>query len=227
MPVFQTLRDLLRPASEDRITTPLKLTAPAGATPLVLRTMTNADESEWDAVRIRNAKWLEPWESQDPQRHSYITFAQWIAMQRHDEREGDAIVFVMELDGAIVGQISVGAIFRGSMRSGIIGYWVDQGHAGQGLTPLAVAMVCDWALLDPNGPQLHRMEIDILPENSRSRAVVNKVGARYEGVKQQYMYINGVWRDHESYSLLADDAPQGFVQRYLADTPRNVNNKLS
>ena len=50
---------------------------------------------------------------------------------------------------------------------------------------------------------VHRMEIDLVPENERSRAVVRKVGARYEGVKKRYMYINGIWRDHESYSLLA------------------------
>ncbi len=117
--------------------------------------MTVRDEQEWDDVRMRNADWLEPWESNDPMRHRIVTFPQWIAMQRRDERNGDAIVFVMVLDGAIIGQISLGAIFRGAlrtgiigywidefrgaMRTGIIGYWIDERHAGRGLTPLAVA----------------------------------------------------------------------------------------
>lgn len=71
------------------------------------------------------------------------------------------------------------------------------------------------------------MEIDLVPENERSRAVVRKVGARYEGVKKRYMYINGIWRDHESYSLLAEDAPQGFVRRLLSDTPSEKPHELS
>ena len=113
------------------------------------------------------------------------------------------------------------------MRTGIIGYWIDERYAGRGLTPLAVAMVCDWALQMPTGPRLHRMEIDLVPENERSRAVARKVGARYEGVKKRYMYINGIWRDHESYSLLAEDAPQRFVHRLLFDTPSEKPHKLS
>ncbi len=125
------------------------------------------------------------------------------------------------------------------MRTGIIGYWIDERHAGRGLTPLAVAMVCDRALQMPTGPRLHRMENDRGPENERSRAVVRTGGARYEGVKTRYMYIryegvktrymyiNGIWRDHESYSLLAEDAPQGFVRRLLSDTPSEKPHKLS
>ena len=57
--------------------------------------------------------------------------------------------------------------------------------------------------------------------------MARKVGARYEGVKKRYMYINGIWRDHESYSLLAEDAPQGFVHRLLFDTPSEKPHKLS
>ncbi len=219
--VLESLRAVLHRPTENSLRTPLELRAPAGAPPLVLRTMTVRDEQEWDDVRMRNADWLEPWESNDPMRHRLVTFPQWIAMQRRDERNGDAIVFVMVLDGAIIGQISLGAIFRGAMRTGIIGYWIDERYAGRSLTPLAVAMVCDWALQMPTGPRLHRMEIDLVPENERSRAVVRKVGARYEGVKKRYMYINGIWRDHESYSLLAEDAPQGFVRRLLSDTAKS------
>lgn len=90
-----------------------------------------------------------------------------------------------------------------------------------------VAMLADWALLDPTGPQLHRLEIDIVPENERSRRVVQKVGAKYEGVRRQYMYVHGEWRDHESYSLLDTDVPQGFVHRLLGDTPGESLHNLS
>ena len=81
--------------------------------------------------------------------------------------------------------------------------------------PMAVALLADWAMFDPTGPRLHRMEIDILPENKRSRAVARKVGATLEGVRRAYMYVNGQWRDHESYVLMTEDAPNGFTARLM------------
>lgn len=225
--IFRTLCDAMRRDAPNALRTPLTLLAPADAPAIRLRTMTAADEAEWDQVRIRNAAWLEPWDSNDPERHRPVTFPQWIRMQRRDERSGSAIVFVVEYGGRIVGQISLGAIMLGAMRSGIIGYWIDHDYAGRGFTPLAVAMLADWAMLDPDGPRLHRVEIDLVPQNGRSRRVVEKVGARYEGIRRKYMYINGHWRDHESYSLLADDAPDGFTRRLLGDTPGERVSSLS
>jgi ribosomal-protein-alanine N-acetyltransferase len=111
----------------------------------------------------------------------------------------------------IVGQISLGAISYGSMRTAVMGYWVDQRYAGRGITPMAAALLADWALRDASGPRLHRLEIAILPQNERSKRVVNKIGAHYEGVRRRYMFIRGQWRDHETYSLLEDDTVLGFV----------------
>ncbi|MEE1297082.1 MAG: GNAT family protein [Bifidobacterium sp.] len=224
--IWQSIRDAMHRSPRDAFHTPLRLEGPDG-TSFALRTMTAEDELEWDAVRSRNVEWLDPWESNDPMRHELVSFSQWIAMQRREERDGSSIVLVMEFEGRIVGQISLGAVFRGAMRTGIIGYWIDEQYAGRGLTPLAVAMLCDWALLDADGPRLHRMEIDIVPENQRSRRVVQKVGAQYEGLRRQYMYIHGQWRDHESYSLVEQDAPGGFTRRLMGDTPSEPFHDLS
>ena len=92
---------------------------------------------------------------------------------------------------------------------------MDERCAGRGYAPMAVALLADWAMFDPTGPRLHRMEIDILPENKRSHAVARKVGATLEGVRRAYMYVNGQWRDHESYVLMAEDAPNGFTARLM------------
>ncbi len=61
--VLESLRAALHRPTDNSLRTPLELRAPAGAPPLVLRTMTVRDEQVWDAVRMRNADWLEPWES--------------------------------------------------------------------------------------------------------------------------------------------------------------------
>lgn len=182
---------------------PKRLNAPD--CPISLRPLDYDDEEEWNEVRWRNNDWLRPWESGDPTYGSSITYNQWMQRQRRSEKEGRGVIFAMEYQLQIVGQISLGAIDLGALRSGIVGYWVDQRWAGHGFAPMAVCLLADWALLDPSGPSLHRLEIALLPENNRSRSVAVKVGAHYEGVRKRYMFVNGRWRDHETYSLLADD----------------------
>lgn len=113
------------------------------------------------------------------------------------------------------GQISLGAICYGAMRSGVVGYWVDERCAGVATRRWRWRCWRIGPMFDPTGPRLHRMEIDILPENKRSRAVARKVGATLEGVRRAYMYVNGQWRDHESYVLMAEDAPNGFTARLM------------
>ena len=109
------------------------------------------------------------------------------------------------------------------MRTGVVGYWVDQCYAGHGFAPMAVALLADWALTDPFGPVLHRLEIAILPDNARSLAVVRKVGAHHEGLRERYMYVNGQWRDHVTFALLAEDAGQRVRQSIgLAKPPINL-----
>ena len=229
MSVFQSLRAAFHhPADAPAIRMPDELpttafcaqhpTLPANL-PISLRPLTLDDEDEWNDVRWRNRDWLAPWDSDDPLHGSPLTFNAWITRQRRSEERGTGALFGIIHRGRIVGQISVGAISYGSMRTGIVGYWVSQQFAGHGFAPLALAILADWALADPTGPQLHRLEIAILPENHRSRRVVEKIGAHDEGLRLRYMFVNEQWRDHETYSLLADDVGSGFTVRLMSDTP--------
>ena len=67
-----------------------------------------------------------------------------------------------------------------------------------------------------SGPRCIGWEIAILPDNARSLAVVRKVGAHHEGLRERYMYVNGQWRDHVTFALLAEDMGQGFAARLAA-----------
>lgn len=198
---------------------PKQLIAPAGGPSIVLRPLYANDEEQWSQVHWRNSAWLEPWESGDPTHSRGISFNEWIQRQRRSEQEGTGAVFAIEYQMRIVGQISIGAITYGSMRTGIVGYWVDEQVAGCGFAPMAVALVADWAMHNPAGPCLHRIEIAILPENKRSQRVAEKLRAHEEGIRVRYMYVNNRWRDHLTYSLLAEDSTQSFATALLADTP--------
>ncbi|MFT8638410.1 GNAT family N-acetyltransferase [Bifidobacterium sp.] len=214
MSVFQSLRDAFRPHFDNsHFRTPIEIDAPEGMPAIRLRPVREEDDVEWNTLRSRNREWLEPWESGDPMHGSGISFLQWVRRERELAESGSEIVFMVEYEGSIVGQISLGAICYGSMRTGTVGYWMDRGHAGLGFAPLALAMLADWAFAAVDGPRLHRLEIDILPSNQRSKRVVEKLGIPREGLHREYMYINGRWRDHDSYALLSTDVETTVTER--------------
>ena len=216
MSVFQSIRDIFQTHASGggrAFVMPERLTAPQGFAQISLRPVVEDDQGEWNDVRWSNRDWLAPWESGDPTGGRLLSFNEWVRRLRDGEAAGIGAVFLIEYQMQIVGQISIGAISYGSLRTGMIGYWVSRSFAGRGFAPLAVAMLADWAFRDPSGPRLHRIEIAILPENERSRRVVAKLGLTYEGVRRRYMFIGGQWRDHETYSLFATDQDGSVTER--------------
>ena len=53
--------------------------------------------------------------------------------------------------------------------------------------------------------QLHRVEVNIRPDNAASLRVVSKLGMRDEGVRRGYLHIAGAWHDHRSFALTVED----------------------
>jgi ribosomal-protein-alanine N-acetyltransferase len=94
----------------------------------------------------------------------------------------------------------------------VIGYWIIPEVAGKGITPTAVALAMDYVFKVVG---LHRVEIDIRPENEASVRVVEKLGLRHEGLKKNYIHINNAWRDHLVFALTADEVPDGVLNRWL------------
>jgi [ribosomal protein S5]-alanine N-acetyltransferase len=130
---------------------------------------------------------------------------------RADARRGIALPFVILVDGKFAGQINVAGIVRGSMDSAHIGYWVDERVAGRGVMPTAVALVVDHCFASTG---LHRIEVNIRPENVASRRVVEKLGFRDEGIRKRYLHICGDWRDHLTFALVREEVPRGLLQRW-------------
>ena len=52
---------------------------------------------------------------------------------------------------------------------------------------------------------LSRIEAACLPENTPSRALLERTGFKYEGVAQSYLQISGRWRNHVLYANLRSD----------------------
>jgi ribosomal-protein-alanine N-acetyltransferase len=128
-----------------------------------------------------------------------------------ETKEHRMLPLAITYDDRFVGQLTVGGITWGSQRGAHMGYWVDRRFAGRGIMPAAVAMATDHAF---NELGLHRIEINIRPENLPSRRVVEKLGFREEGMRVRYLHIAGDWRDHLCYALTAEEVPLGLLVRW-------------
>ena len=183
---------------------------------VTLRPLRMRDATAWMDSRRRNVDWLRPWEATPPGGPSMFglsaaVFTTMTRRLRADARAGKALPFVILVDGQFAGQLNVAGVVRGSMDSAHIGYWVDERVAGRGVMPTAVALVVDHCF-GPVG--LHRIEVNIRPENVASRRVVEKLAFREEGVRERYLHISGEWRDHLTFALVRDEVPRGLLPRW-------------
>jgi len=117
-------------------------------------------------------------------------------------RGGTMLPFMIVYGGRVVGQINVSNVVHGVLRSCTVGYWVDAAVAGRGVVPTALAMLIDHCLSTVG---LHRVEVDIRPENAASLRVVAKLGLRREGYYERYLDIDGAWRDHLAFAVTVEE----------------------
>jgi ribosomal-protein-alanine N-acetyltransferase len=186
-----------------------------------LHPLRRRDAAEWSRLRLANEDWLRPWEPSAGQpwreRHTPAAYRAMRQAVSRRARLGTTLPFAVRVDGRLAGQVTVDNIVRGALRSGYLGYWIDRDAAGRGMASLAVALVCDYAFSEVG---LHRVQADIRPENGSSRRLVERLGFSREGLLRRYLDIDGAWRDHLAYALLADDLPAGALARWQERVPR-------
>jgi [ribosomal protein S5]-alanine N-acetyltransferase len=174
---------------------------------LMLRPLTPGDFAQWTEVRVRNEDWLVPWEPQrsprlpDPTR-SRDAFSARCAGRDRERQAGTAYGFGVFVGAAFVGEVNLNNVIRGAMQSATVGYWIDRDHAGHGYIAESVVMAARFAFEEV---RLHRLEICIVPRNTNSRRVMEKLRIREEGVAERYLEINGVWEDHVRYGFTAEE----------------------
>ncbi|MGB3602213.1 GNAT family N-acetyltransferase [Gordonia sp. (in: high G+C Gram-positive bacteria)] len=180
---------------------------------VTLRPVRLRDGRDWSRLRIQNQNELMPWEptAQGPwaARHHPSAWNQMYAILKSEAKLGAVLPFVIEVDGQYAGQLTIGNVQRGAVRSAWIGYWVDSTVTGGGVASAAVALGVDHAF-GPVG--LHRLEATVQPENLASRAVLAKVGFRQEGLLKRYMDVNSRWRDHLLVAFTVEELPGSAVE---------------
>jgi len=176
-----------------------------------LRVVRMRDVKRLETLILGNRSWLRPWEATSPNMPTSFDIKAMVRGLLKSLEKNEGMPFVIEVDGEIVGQLNVSNMLFGSVSSATIGYWIAPEAAGKGITPTAVALVTDYLFSNLG---LHRVEIDIRPENQASLRIVEKLGFRFEGLKERFIHINGAWRDHYVFALTREEVPNGVLNRW-------------
>ncbi len=153
----------------------------------------------WVASRSLHDGWIEP---ADPDR----VFDRLLA---RNLTATDRSTFVRRReDEAICGVYNLSQIFHGAFRSAYLGYYALEPHAGQGYMREGMQLVFRYAFGEL---RLHRLQANVQPGNERSIALVRSTGFTEEGFARRYLKIDGRWRDHLMFAVLAEDVDGAAV----------------
>ncbi len=173
---------------------------------VTLRPLKEGDFDQWHEVRTRCSSWLLPWEPRQRGAPAPLedrpSFAHRCDIRERERHLGIGYGFGIFVGERFAGEVTLSSIQRGPYQCGSIGYWIDQSLAGRSLVPEAVVVTLRFAF---ETISLHRVEISIIPRNTASRRVVDKLGIRQEGVAERFLEIDGVWEDHARYAITSEE----------------------
>lgn len=143
-------------------------------------------------------------------------FAPWIDVATPEERldrelhrlgaGGEHAHLVGESsDGRIAGFFNLNAIVRGVFNSAYASWYVNVEFAGRGIGTEGVHALLDVAFSESEGLNLHRVQANVIPENTASIRLADKVGLRREGLAKRYLCIAGTWQDHVMYARTVEE----------------------
>jgi [ribosomal protein S5]-alanine N-acetyltransferase len=171
----------------------------------LLRLPKLSDYRQWHRLRTDSRAFLEPWEpTWRAEDMTESAFRSRVVRSEQEYSSGQAVpLFILSrAEQVLIGGLTIGYIRRGVAQCCMIGYWMGERYAGQGHMEHALRLAIPYIF---TGLQLHRIEAACIPENQRSIRLLEKVGFQREGYLREYLKINGKWRDHLMFSLLAQD----------------------
>lgn len=172
---------------------------------LILRQITTDESSLFQDYLRRNRDFLFKWEPvRGEEYYSQDNIKKLIEDELTLLNKGTAINYYISYMGEerIIGKISFSNIIYGPFLSCYLGYKLDKDEVNRGVMTEALGEAVDNLFQEY---KLHRIEANILPRNSASIRVVEKLGFVNEGLSRKYLKINGVWEDHIHYVLLNRD----------------------
>lgn len=187
---------------------------------VILRPLVADDFPQWTEVRQRCRSWLLPWEPRklpnlsDPDT-DLKAFQQRCQFMRTEREAGKGYGFGVFANGQLIGEMNMSSVMGHPFYSCYVGYWIDQSRAGQNYAPEALAAVLRFGFEEC---LLYRIQVAIVPTNSASLRVVEKLGIPNEGLARKFLEINGTWEDHRLFAMTIEDWEQkseALIARWL------------
>ena len=158
------------------------------------------DAEGFRAAVLRSLDHLTVWNPVDPDGFAEIISRQGAGMR--------TFLIINNEDGAIAGKCTVANIVRSRFLNASLGYDSYLPFHGTGRMTEGLRLVVDRCFAaEPEGLGLHRLEINVQPENERSIAMAKRLGFRHEGYTPRMLFINEAWRDHERFALTSEEWP--------------------
>lgn len=170
---------------------------------LSLRMFREDDAEEFFALTMANKEYLKKWlgwlentKTVDDTRNNIKARLQGI-LETGGYPKSVAILY----KGKIAGTIGFNDINRTSKR-GNIGYWLASDYQGLGIMTKACKAFIDYGFTELG---LNKIEITAAPENTKSRAIPERLGFTEEGRIRQAEWLYDHYVDHVLYGILKEE----------------------
>jgi ribosomal-protein-alanine N-acetyltransferase len=165
-----------------------------------IRLIKATDAKKLSAYHLKNVRHFRKWEpKQEVNYYSVSQLKKRLSTFLIAQNKGRAAYFVAIEKNEIIAQCSLTNIVYGPLKGGHIGYSIDEAFEGTGLMTQVCNETIKYAF---NKLKLNRLMAAYMPKNSRSEALLKKLGFSKEGLAKKYLQINGKWEDHVLTSLL-------------------------
>lgn len=164
---------------------------------LEIRNFTPDNADELLDYYVRNKEHLRAYEpSRDNSFYTYGVQKDILLESYKQLLNGSSFDLGIYRNNKLIGKAKISNIVYGVFKSGILGYSIDKDEQGKGYMTEAVNLILDYAKTEL---ELHRMEASVLVDNTKSKNVLLKSGFKEIGINEQYLFINGAWRDHYTF----------------------------
>ena len=167
-----------------------------------LRRVRSGDAADLIAANQANQHYHRPWVASLTDQAG---FDAWFARAH---RPNVGLLARERASGRLVGVVNINEIVAGAFQrlSGLLRHVRFRGSGMMGEALRATAELAFGEL------GLHRLEANVQPANTASIALLRRAGFRKEGFSPRHLRIDGQWRDHERWALLADEDAQAGAE---------------
>ena len=170
---------------------------------LKMVSLDGTDTEQFFDFLMRNKEYFRRWSPEYEENYFSVWYHKaWLESIEKDMKEGRHIKFGVYLKtnpNRIIGSVSFSNIIKGIFQSCFMGYRVDENETKKGYASEAIARCVKYMFEEI---KIHRIEANIMPVNSASIRVMEKLRFENEGLAKKYLKVNGVWEDHLHYVML-------------------------